>query len=77
MTEEELLDRAIEVAGYAFKDPDLLVAALTHASLADHRLAVVGLPAPGDPSELRTKGQPHHILFERVEIEIARTVGVA
>jgi ribonuclease-3 len=39
VTEQELLDRAIEVAGYAFKDPDLLVAALTHASLADHRLA--------------------------------------
>lgn len=39
MTTAELLDRAQEVAGYRFEDPDLLVSAVTHASLADNRLA--------------------------------------
>ena len=39
MSTAELLVRAEEVAGYRFKNPDLLVAAVTHASLADNRLA--------------------------------------
>lgn len=39
MSITELLDRAQEVAGYRFADPELLVAAVTHASLADNRLA--------------------------------------
>ena len=38
MSPAELLERAREVAGYQFESPDLLVAAVTHASLADHRL---------------------------------------
>ena len=39
MSTAELLERAQEVAGYRFNDPDLLVAAVTHASLADNRLS--------------------------------------
>jgi ribonuclease-3 len=35
----ELLDCAQEIAGHRFNTPDLLVAAFTHASLADNRLA--------------------------------------
>ncbi len=35
----ELLDRAQEIADYRFNDPDLLVSAVTHASLADNRLS--------------------------------------
>jgi len=35
----ELLDRAQQIAGYRFNDPELLIAAVTHASLADNRLS--------------------------------------
>jgi ribonuclease-3 len=35
----ELLDRAQQITGYHFRDLDLLTAAVTHASLADNRLA--------------------------------------
>ncbi|MBN1491700.1 MAG: ribonuclease III [Phycisphaerae bacterium] len=34
----EVVERAQEIIGYRFRDPDLLVAALTHSSIADHRL---------------------------------------
>jgi len=34
----EILDRASAIAGHQFKNPDLLTAALTHASVADSRL---------------------------------------
>lgn len=34
----ELLDHASAIAGCQFRNPDLLVAALTHASIADNRL---------------------------------------
>lgn len=39
MTKEETLQAVQEAIGYHFKDPDLLVAALTHASSADTRVA--------------------------------------
>jgi len=35
----EVLERAERAVGYTFKDKQLLAAALTHASIADHRLA--------------------------------------
>jgi len=35
----DLLDRAQQMTGYRFRDPSLLVSAVTHASLADNRLA--------------------------------------
>src|SRR5437867_3099999 len=35
---DEALDRCQEAIGYTFKDPSLLVAALTHASIAGSRL---------------------------------------
>jgi len=35
----ELLDRAQQITGYRFTDANLLIAAVTHASLADNRLA--------------------------------------
>lgn len=38
MTEREALVRAEEILEYSFKDRSLLAAALTHASIADHRL---------------------------------------
>lgn len=38
MTQDETLTRAQELIGYTFKDESLLKLALTHASLADHRL---------------------------------------
>lgn len=34
----DLMDRASAIAGHPFKNPELLVAALTHASVADSRL---------------------------------------
>ncbi len=39
MSPAELLNRAQQVADYRFRNPDLLIAAVTHASLADNRLA--------------------------------------
>lgn len=38
MSEEEVFQKAQKVLGYTFRDAGLLTAALTHASLADHRL---------------------------------------
>jgi ribonuclease-3 len=38
VNDTEVLDLAEQVIGYRFKDRNLLVAALTHASIADHRL---------------------------------------
>ncbi len=38
MTQSEALQRAQEITGYTFRDPARLHRALTHASLADHRL---------------------------------------
>lgn len=39
MSTAELLDHAQQVAGYRFQNPDLLIAAVTHASLAENRLS--------------------------------------
>jgi ribonuclease-3 len=38
VSKPDVLRRAQEAIGYEFRDPSLLEAALTHASLADHRL---------------------------------------
>lgn len=39
MSTPELVDRAQQITGYRFRDPELLLAAVTHASLAENRLA--------------------------------------
>lgn len=39
VNESEAFDRAQRILKHSFKDPSLLSAALTHASVADHRLA--------------------------------------
>ena len=39
MSTTELLDSAQEITGHRFQDADLLVSAVTHASLADNRLS--------------------------------------